>query len=358
MGSFAKLSNEAHSVLKSGGVWVPCPLPLDKKKEVVEDDLRLLLMYYIKSGARCVVPGAHTGEFSGYGLLTEKKHYELYEYWVKTVKAMTLIHGKKMLLMSMVHNIRHAEISAKNGYDIVVVSPKCFKGFEGNLKKQIQLCKEFASIIPVFGFYLQEKAGGIDFPSQFWTEFFKFAYGAKLAPFDRYRTLTALEAAALSKNRKKLTIMSGNDDHIVGDLMRDYTFAGKKVTIDGGLLGHYATDTHAAVKWTAAVRNLKAGKKNWPYKISVNRLLDAVTLCNMALFDAFPNNFKNSIWGVKSRLTSLGLLISPECFKEKGYTALKKEISKRYEGEFKSIVSDREYIRKNITGWKKEAGLK
>jgi|GEM_PF-1966035 len=358
MGGFAKLSKEAIGIVKEGGVWVPCPLPLNSKKEIQEEDLRLLLMYYIKSGARAVVPGAHTGEFSGYGLLSEKKHYSLYEYWLKAVKAMTLIHGKNMLLISMVHNIRHAELSAKNGYELVVVSPKCFKGFEHNIKKQIQYCREIASIIPVFGFYLQQKAGGIDFPAQFWQEFFKFSYGAKLAPFDRYRTLAALEAAALSKNRKQLTIMTGNDDHIVGDLMRHYTFSGKKVTMDGGLLGHYATDTRSAVKWTAAVRDYKAGEKNWPYSISINQLLDAVTLCNMALFDAFPNNFKNSIWGVKYRLTSLGLLSSPDCFKERGREALKKEITGRYEGEFRNILSDREYINRNLSAWKKEAGLK
>ncbi|OGF49658.1 MAG: hypothetical protein A2231_00160 [Candidatus Firestonebacteria bacterium RIFOXYA2_FULL_40_8] len=358
MSTYAKLSKEACRVLKAGGVWVPCPLPLDKKKEVNENDLRLLLMYYIKSGARCVVPGAHTGEFCGYGLLTEEKHFELYDYWLKVVKAMTLIHGKNMILMSMVHSMRHVELSVKNGYDIVVISPKCFKRFEGNVKKQIQFCKDAASQIPVFGFYLQKKAGGIDFPAEFWQEFFKFSYGAKLAPFDRYRTLTALEKAALSKNRENLTIVTGNDDHIVGDLMRDYTFSGKTVTMGGGLLGHYATDTHAAVKWTAAVRNYKAGKKNWPYKISINRLLDTVTLCNMALFDAFPNNFKNSTWGVKSRLTSLGVLSSPQCYKEGGYEALEKEISKRYDGEFKAVVSDRDFIKKNISNWKKEAGLK
>ncbi|MCX5776834.1 MAG: hypothetical protein NTX32_04325 [Candidatus Firestonebacteria bacterium] len=358
MAGYVKMNENAHSIMKEGGVWVPCPLPLDVKKEVVVDDLRLLMMYYIKSGAGCVVPGAHTGEFCGYGILPEKKHYELYEYWLKLVKSMVKIHGNRMLLMSMVHNMKHVEMSAKHGYDVVIFSPKFFKGIEGNTKKMISVCKDMASVIPIFGFHLQTKAGGIDYHYEFWEELFKIAYGAKLAPFDRYRTLTAMEAAAASKNRKNLTIVSGNDDHIVGDLMRNYTFKGNTVTMDGGLLGHYATDTHAAVKWTQAVRDYKAGKKNWPFKFSVTEVLDAVTACNMVLFDAYPNNFKNSTWAVKYRLSYLGLIKSPYCFEYKGDNKIKNVVNARYDNEYKSVVSDKEFVRKNIDSWKKEAGLK
>jgi hypothetical protein len=262
-----------------------------------------------------------------------------------------------MLLMSMVHDMKHVELSAEHGYDAVVVSPKCFKGLEDDYRKQIRRAREIAQTMPVYGFYLQKRAGGIEYPREFWDAFFEFGYGAKLAPFDRYRTLTALEAAAASKRRMRLTLVTGNDDHIVGDLIRDYTFKGRTVCFEGGLLGHYATDTHAAVGWTQAAREYRSGKGRWPYGVPVTQVLDAVTLCNMALFDAFPNGFRNGTWGVKYRLVSLGLLDAPWCFEQKGDERIEAVIDGRYDGEYRDVVSDRTYVRDNLAAWKREAGV-
>lgn len=357
MSAYVKMKPKALAIMKEGGVWVPCPLPLNERKEVMEDRMRLLILYYIKSGARCVVPCAHTGEFGGYGRLSAREHYALYDRWLAMVKAMSRQYGQRMLLMSMVHDMKHVELSAKHGYDAVTVSPKCFKGMEDSVGKQIARAREIAGVMPVYGFYLQKRAGGIEYPREFWEAFFEFGYGAKLAPFDRYRTLTALEAAAASKRRAQLTLVTGNDDHIIGDLMRDYTFKGRAVRFEGGLLGHYATDTRAAVRWTQAARNYGAGKGRWPYSVPVTQVLDAVTLCNMALFDAFPNCFRNSTWGVKYRLVSLGLLDAPWCFEQTGDETIKAVIDGRYDGEYRAVVSDRDYVRDHLAAWKREAGV-
>jgi hypothetical protein len=358
MASFAKMSREASAVLREGGVWVPCPLPLNARKRVEEDWLRLLTLYYFRSGARCVVPGAHTGEFAGYDVLPPAEHYALYGMWLDLVRDMTKAGGTRRLLLAMAHDLKHVEMCAERGYDAVVVSPKCFRGMEGSVRRQLRRCRDIATVLPVFGFYLQKAAGGIEFSREFWSGFFEFAVGAKLAPFDRYRTLTALEAAAASRNRKRLTLMTGNDDHIVGDLMRDYVFWGHPVAFEGGLLGHYATDTRAAVRWTGAVLDARAGRGTWPLPIPVHRVLDAVTLCNMALFDAFPNSFKSAIWGVKCRLASLGLLKAPTCYRETGNGVLRRSIEDRYEGEYKAVVSDRAYVREHLAEWKREAGVR
>lgn len=357
MESCVKLSRTASAIMKEGGVWVPCPLPLNSRGTVLEDRMRLLMLYYIKSGARCVVPCAHTGEFGGYGILPSREHYGLYERWLDMVKTMSTTYGKRMLLMSMVHDLKHVELSAKHGFHAVVISPKCFKGMEADTRKQIRRAQEIATIMPVYGFYLQKRAGGIEYPREFWQAFFEFGYGAKLAPFDRYRTLTALEAAASSRRRAQLTLVTGNDDHIVGDLMRNYTFKGHTICFEGGLLGHYATDTHAAVRWTQAARDYRVGTGKWPYDVPVTQVLDAVTLCNMALFDAFPNCFRNGTWGVKYRLVSLGLLEGPWCFEQKGDDSIKAVIDGRYDGEYRAVVSDREYVRDNLAAWKREVGV-
>ena len=343
-------------ILREGGVWVPSPLALDSKKHPSEAYQRLLTLYYIRSGARAVVPGAHTGEFAGAGYLPTHEHLAIFEWWLKLIRLMTREYGQDMFLMSMVSGIKQAELSAKQGYDMVTISPRAFAGM--NDKKKIAYCKDIASIIPVYGFYLQPKAGGVELTTGFWEEFFKFSWGAKFAPFDRYRTLKALETATRSKRFKELTFVTGNDDHIIPDLTRTFNFNGRKTHLSGGLLGHYATDTRSAVKWTSSALAYRKKPTSWKLKVPVEELGDAVTLCNDALFDASPNNFKNSIWGVKSRLSYLGLLPAPNCFEERGRKGQQAEIKSRYEGRYKQYVSDSAWLKKDLSALKKEAGVK
>ncbi len=336
---------------------MPSPLALRPDKKYFDEDAqRLLVLYYIRAGAKAVVPGAHTGEFAGKDFLPEKKHLELYRQWLRLTKELTLFFGGPgMLLMCMVHGIKHAQIAAEEGYDIAVISPRPFNGMK--LKQRLDYCKKIAALIPVYGFYLQPKAGGAEITPEFWKEFFKFGYGAKLAPFDRYRTLQGLEAAAKAPRMKDLVMSTGNDDHIIADLMRTFTFGGKKISFSGGLLGHFATDTFSAVKWmNAAIKWRNSGK--WVLKGDIWSLADAVTLCNDALFDAAPNNFSNSIFGVKYRLYKLGLLKSPLCFSERGSREQRKLIDSRYEGGFKGLVSDNAIMVKALPALRKELGLR
>ena len=76
-----RLSAAAHAKLKKGGVWIPSPLALDADKRRAEKWQRLLTLYYIRAGARTIVPGAHTGEFSGGNI-------EIYRYWLRLIKEM------------------------------------------------------------------------------------------------------------------------------------------------------------------------------------------------------------------------------------------------------------------------------
>ena len=102
--------------------------------------------------------------------------------------------------------------------------------------------------------------------------------------------------------------MTGNDDRIVSDLGGVFPFkVGPEIVTDGysgGLLGHFATDTYAAVKWSRAVLESKRGK-DWTLAVPEKELGHIVNMCNGALFDA-KNDFANSVWGVKYRLTSWG----------------------------------------------------
>ena len=348
-----QLDNDAFLRLKRGGVWIPSPLALDGRKRPAEKWQRLLTLYYIKAGARTIVPGAHTGEFSGGDL-------EIYAYWLQLIKEMVRQYGgNEIFLMSAIsgkHFMKQAELSAKAGYDLVMLAPTAFT--RKSDAEVVRIFKDVASVIPVFGFELQKLVpGSREFNDGLWERIFTVACGAKSAPFNTYRAQAMLEAAARSERRDSLVLVTGNDDRIVADLGGVFPFhVGSsivKMGYVGGLLGHFATDTHAAVGWSAAVLDAKAGN-GWRLAVPEKELAHIVNMCNGALFDA-KNDFLNSVWGVKYRLTSLGLLPGPFCFHERGRKGLAEEIDRAY--SFDPVISDREFLTEHLAEMKKEVGL-
>jgi hypothetical protein len=348
-----KLDGAKLAKLRKGGVWIPSPLALDKNKKPSERWQRLLTLYYIKADARAIVPGAHTGEFSGGDI-------EIYSYWLGLIKEMVAQYGgKDMLLMSAISGnnyMKQAELAAKRGYDIVMLAPTAFtKKSDGEV---VQIFKDVASVIPVFGFELQKLVpGSREFNYRLWEKIFTIAYGAKSAPFNTYRAQLMLEAAANSRRRDELVLVTGNDDRIVSDLGGVFPFEVDshvvKVGYSGGLLGHFATDTYSAVRWAGAVLDAKEGKA-WELAVTEKELAHIVNMCNGALFDA-KNDFANSVWGVKYRLYSLGLLPGPFCFHEKGRKGLAEEIDRAY--SFDPVISDRDFLANNLKDMKREVGI-
>ena len=190
----AKLAN-----LRKGGVWIPSPLALDKNKKPSEKWQRLLTLYYMRAGARTIVPGAHTGEFSGGDI-------GIYAYWLALIREMVAQYGgKDMLLMSAISGknyMKQAELSARHGYDIVMLAPTAFT--RKTDAEVVRIFKDVASVIPVFGFELQKVVpGSRPFNYRLWERIFTIAYGAKAAPFNTYRAQLMLEAAANSKMGSK-----------------------------------------------------------------------------------------------------------------------------------------------------------
>ncbi len=348
-----QLDDDALLRLKRGGVWIPSPLALDRNRKPDERWQRLLTLYYIRAGARTIVPGAHTGEFSGGNL-------EIYAYWLQLIREMVQQFGDtEMFLMSAVsgrHFMKQAELAAKAGYDLVMLAPTAFT--QKSDAEVVRIFKDVASVIPVFGFELQKLVpGSREFNGRLWERIFTIAYGAKSAPFNTYRAQTMLEAAAKSERRDTLVLVTGNDDRIVADLGGVFSFntgsSVVKLGYSGGLLGHFATDTHAAVRWSTAVLDAKSGS-GWRLAVPERELAHIVNMCNGALFDA-KNDFANSVWGVKYRLTSLGLLPGPFCFHERGRRGLAEEIDRAYSVD--PVISDREFLADHLAHMKREVGL-
>ena len=352
MSGLIPIAETTLKILKQGGVFVPSPLALDDKYLPSESYQRLLTLYYIRSGAKAVIPGAHTGEFALHDI-------QVFSYWLKLVKEMTREYGEDMLLMAAIggkESLRQAEIAAKFGFDIVMVAPTAFAGKDP--KGVIELLIDIASIIPTFGFELQRAIqGSYAFTHELWDKIFDITYGAKGASFDTYRSINMLQAAAFSARKEQLVMLTGNDDRIVADLLGEFTFndghGQQSIRYSGGLLGHFATDTHAAVRWVNEIMQFrKTG--DWKFPMSRELLAHAVNHCNMELFDAL-GNFENSVWGVKYRLASMGLLPGPYCASENGRKGQGAAIDKVY-GNY-PLLTDKEFLKENIEWMRKEVGV-
>ncbi len=348
-----ELNEIAQKSFNAGGVFVPSPLALDENKNLNEAYQRLLALYYIKAGARSVIPGAHTGEFA-------LNNLEVLDKWLLWIKEISREYGENLTLMCMVggkDSIKQAELAAKHKYDAVMVAPTAFAGTDED--SVISLFETIASIIPTFAFELQRLIpGSYAYTPELWSRIFDIVYGAKGASFNTYSSLVMLEAAAKSGRKESLTLFTGNDDRIVSDLLGEFSFqkgeCKSTVYYKGGLLGHFATDTHAAVNWVNAIM-AKRKKDEWSFNLPEIELSHGVNRCNMALFDAL-GDFENSVWGVKYRLSSLGLLPGPYCMHEKGRPGQSQSINYVY-NEYPEL-NDNEFVAENIEWMKKEVGIK
>ena len=353
MSRLVPLSDSAIHKLKTGGVFVPSPLALNSELNPDEKYQRLLTLYYIQAGAKAVIPGAHTGEFA-------LNNLNILSDWLKLVKEMTEAYGKDMLLMAAIggdNALKQAEMAAKHDYDIVMIAPTAFKGRNEN--GVLKLLTEIATIIPTFAFELQRAIpGSYSYSPDLWARIFEITYGGKSASFDTYRSINMLEAAANSIRKDELAMLTGNDDRIVADLCGEFRFYQNQkeafIQYDGGLLGHFATDTHAVVQWVSEI--LKSRQSDsWDFSLSKAALAHAVNQCNMALFDAL-GNFENSVWGVKYRLASMGLLPGPYCAYESGREGQAASIDRIYSSY--PMLTDTAFINENISWMKKEIGIK
>ena len=165
-------------------------------------------------------------------------------------------------------------------------------------------------MIPLVGFYLQTAVGGIALPMEFWRRFAAIdnVVAIKMAPFDRYRTLDVIRGVVAARAEDRVTLYTGNDDHIVLDLLTPFQVVrdGEPVTvrIRGGLLGHWSVWTHGAVRMLERIR---AAVQAGPVDDELLALDSRVTDCNSAFFDV-ANGFAGCIPGCHEVLRRQGLL--------------------------------------------------
>lgn len=291
------------ATLQAGCVVPAHPLALDESRALDTRRQRALTRYYLAAGSGGLAVGVHTTQFA----IREAGLYET----VLRLAAETAVEAARPVLLvagaigRTAQAVAEARIARGLGYHAVLLSLAAMKGASED--EIVAHCRAVAAEMPLFGFYLQPSVGGIALSARFWQRFCAIENVAaiKVAPFDRYATLDVLRGVAAAGAEQRIALYTGNDDHILADLLTPFTVRanGREVTLRfrGGLLGHWAVWTRTAVDLLGRIRAAPPGD---PALLA----LDArVTDCNAAFFDA-ANGFRGCIAGIHEVLRRQGLL--------------------------------------------------
>lgn len=317
MSDYPMPDDDVLGAIRSGLVIPAQPLALDDKRRFDERRQRGLARYYHAAGAGGLAVAVHTTQFAirdpAVGLLRP-----VLELAAETIRERDLKTDRRTVLIAGVcgetpEAVREARLARELGYDVGLLSLSALA--HAGEDALIDHCKTVAGEIPPFGFYLQPAVGGRVLAQSFWERFVAIpnVVGIKMAPFNRYQTWDVVRAVALSGRANEIALYTGNDDNIVVDLLTEYDvpLPGRveRLRIVGGLLGHWACWTRAAVDLHRRCREAaEAGA------IPAALLSEAasVTDCNAALFDA-ANGFKGCIAGIQEVLRRQGLLTNRHC---------------------------------------------
>jgi hypothetical protein len=295
------------SVLRKGAVIPAHPLALTAERKFDERRQRALTRYYLDAGSGGLAVGVHTTQFAirevGLYAPVLELAMKIARDWTK--KNPVMIAG---LAGKTAQAVKEAQTARGIGYHAGLMSLAAMKGASED--ELIEHAKQVAAEIPLVGFYLQPAVGGILLPASFWRRFAQIenVIAIKMAPFNRYRTLDVIRGVVEARAEDRVTLYTGNDDHIVLDLVTPFVVIrdGKPVTvrIKGGLLGHWSVWSKRAVELLERAQHEAAAQS-----VSAEMLaLDSqVTDCNAAIFDV-ANDFHGVICGCHEILRRQGLL--------------------------------------------------
>jgi hypothetical protein len=295
------------------GVAIPAhPLALDASRKLDPVRQRALTRYYLDAGAGGLAVGVHTTQFAirDAGLYAPVLELAMRAATDWTRRPQVMMAG----LSGRTDQARkEAHVARDLGYHAGLLSLAAFQGAsEDDL---IGHATAVAADIPLVGFYLQPAVGGIVLPVSFWRRFaaIENVVAVKIAPFNRYRTLDVVRGVAEVGAADRVTLYTGNDDHIVLDLLTPFHVeAGGRLhtlRIKGGLLGHWSVWVKKAVELLDRIHTAVAADR---VPADLLALDPQVTDANAAVFDA-ANNFHGVIAGCHEILRRQGLLAGIWC---------------------------------------------
>jgi dihydrodipicolinate synthase/N-acetylneuraminate lyase len=326
------------------GVVIPAhPLALDANRKLDERRQRALTRYYLASGAGGVAVGVHTTQF-------EIRDPRVGLFQPVLALAMEELRATDAIRVAGIvgatpQAVKEAELAARSGYHAGLLSLAALR--HASIAELIEHAGAVASVIPVFGFYLQPAVGGRVLPYEFWRRFAEIenVVAIKMAPFNRYQTLDVVRAIAESGRADEIALYTGNDDTIVVDLLTPFRFGNRTVRIPGGLLGHWAVWTRRAVELLERIQR----QPEWPGWFT--RAIE-VTDSNAAFFDT-ANQFAGCIAGLHEVLRRQGLLEGRWCLNpaEDLSPGQMQEIDRVYAAY--PHLHDDDFVRQNLDAWLK-----
>jgi len=308
----SQMKPEVRRLIAEGTVLPAHPLALDASRGLDTVHQRALTRYYIDAGAGGLAVGVHTTQFA----IREAGLYrpvlelaaETAANW--TSRPLALVAG---LVGPTSQAVTEAKIARGIGYHAGLLSLAAMKSASDD--DIIAHCEAVAREIPLVGFYLQPAVGGVILSAEFWRRFAAIdnVIAIKIAPFNRYRTLDVLRGVSAAGALDRVALYTGNDDHILLDLVLPFDLRDRGVTtrayFRGGLLGHWSVWTATAIRQFEMCRAAR-GNDTLPADLLA---LDArVTDCNSAFFDV-ANNFHGCIAGCHEILRRQGLMEGIRC---------------------------------------------
>ena len=299
--------------LIADGVAIPAhPLALDKDRKFDPVRQRALSRYYLDAGAGGLAVGVHSTQFAIreaglYAPVLERAARTIDDWVNRPVVMIAGLAGRTNQALA------EAATAAALGYHAGLLSLAGMKG--AGEDALIAHCRAIADRIPLIGFYLQPAVGGVVLGPSFWRRFAAIdnVIAIKAAPFDRYRTLDVIRGVVEACAEDRIAIYTGNDDHIVLDLLAPFAVRRGdeevRVRMKGGLLGHWSVWTKRAVELLARIHS---AVETGAIDDDLLALDSRVTECNSAIFDT-ANGFRGCIAGCHEILRRQGLLEGTWC---------------------------------------------
>lgn len=344
-----------------GGLVIPAhPLALDVSGGFDERHQRALTRYYLAAGAGGLAVGVHTTQFEvrEHGLLgpvLRAAREVAVERTASPDGAGARAAPGPVLVAGVCgpteQALAEARLAAGLGYHAALLSLAALG--DASVDALLEHCRRVAAAIPLFGFYLQPAVGGRDLPLPFWRGFLEIpgVVAIKVAPFDRYRTLDVVRALAESGRAGEVALYTGNDDHILLDLLATHEVATAEgrvvIRFAGGLLGHWAVWTRRAAEHLERCLSERGAGH---IREETLRLAGQVTEANAALFDP-ANRFAGCIPAIHAVLHGQGLLGSPRLLDETaGLSPGQAGSIERIRRSYPHLTDD-EFVAENLSRW-------
>lgn len=351
MGLFkGDIPNAALSVFQQGTVIPAHPLALNENREFDRTRQRALTRYYLDAGAGGLAVGVYTTQFAmreiglyqpvlGLAVETARDWSDAPVFMIAGIAGKT------------VQATKEAQVAVGLGYHAGLLNVSAMKGSSEH--EVLEHCRKVANEIPLIGFYLLAEVGGIPLSSDFWRQFAQIenVIGIKIAPFNRYGTVDVVRGVFEAGAENDVILYTGNDDHIILDLLTPYVFdrGDGPVTIHmiGGLLGHWCYWTHRAGETLARVKKaIASGVADSDLLALDPKTTDA----NGAIYDG-GNDLKGCIPGCYEILRRQGLLEGIWCLnpEETLSPGQMEEIDRVYAAY--PELNDDEFVSANLDRW-------